>query len=71
MLSVNLSIPQEIRESDEVHSISDASNWAKALGLEWNTATDQFHVTKYSKFAFIKDGYKTNSRDRYCQSIQY
>ena len=37
-------IQPELRESGEVHSISGfACNYAKTLGLEWNTTTDMFH----------------------------
>ena len=38
-------IQPELRESGEVHSISGLEcNYAKTLGLEWNTTTDMFHI---------------------------
>ena len=43
--SVLRGISPELRESQEVHPISDASGYTKTLGLEWNTATDQFRLT--------------------------
>ena len=36
----------DLRESKEVHSISSSEqDYTKTLGLEWNTATDMFHIT--------------------------
>ena len=35
----------ELWEYREVHPISDASGYTKTLGIEWNTATDQFRLT--------------------------
>ena len=36
----------DLRESKEVHSISSSEqDYIKTLGLEWNTATDIFHIT--------------------------
>ncbi len=36
----------DIRESRDVHPISDSEHaYTKTLGLEWNTITDEFHLT--------------------------
>ncbi len=43
--SVLRGISPELRESRELRPISDASSYTKTLGLEWNTATDQFRLT--------------------------
>ncbi len=37
-------IQPELRESKEVHSISESEH-TKALGLKWNTSTDTFYIT--------------------------
>ena len=36
---------KSVRESQEVHPISDVKEYTKTLGLEWNTSKDQFHLT--------------------------
>lgn len=38
-------IPSELRDKREVHGISDADQQTKMLGIEWNTQSDQFHLT--------------------------
>ena len=38
-------VPPELRDNRELHSISDASAQTKTLGFEWNTQSDQFHLT--------------------------
>ena len=43
--SVLQDIPLELREVQEVHSISDESGYTRTLGLEWNFTTDQFRLT--------------------------
>ena len=37
-------IRPELRESTEVHSITESEH-TKALGLKWNTSTDMFYIT--------------------------
>ena len=38
-------IPPDLRESKEVHPISDMNGYTKTLGVEWNTTTDMFRLT--------------------------
>ena len=44
-VSVLQDITPELRECQELHPISDTSNYSKTLGLEWNRATDEFRLT--------------------------
>lgn len=39
------SIPEDLRDSCEVHPISETNEYTKTLGLEWNVTMDQFHLT--------------------------
>ena len=43
--SVLCHLSQELLERQETHPISDATSYTKTLGLEWNTALDQFNLT--------------------------
>ena len=38
-------IPVELGDARPAHSISDANNSNKALGLEWDVTSDCFHLT--------------------------
>ena len=38
-------IPEDLRDSREVHPISETNEYTKTLGLEWNVTTDQFRLT--------------------------
>ncbi len=44
-VSVLQDVAPELRECRDVHSIADTNYYTKTLGLEWNTVTDQFHLT--------------------------
>ena len=39
------SIPEDLRDSREIHPISETDEYTKTLGLEWNVTMDQFHLT--------------------------
>ena len=43
--SVLQAIPPDLRESKEVHTISNMNGYTKTLGVEWNNTTDMFHLT--------------------------
>ena len=43
--SVLTVISQELHDSKEVHYISCSGDYAKILGLEWNTSMDTFRLT--------------------------
>jgi hypothetical protein len=43
--SVLQSIPEELRDSSIIQSISDFDKYTKTVGLEWNVCTDQFRIT--------------------------
>ena len=61
--SVLCHLSQELLERQETHPISDATSYTKTLGLEWNTALDQFNLTitefnsrkSITKRAFVSD----------------
>ena len=42
--SVLEKIPEDLRDSREVHTFSEVNKYSKTLGTEWNIATDQFHL---------------------------
>ena len=42
--SVLEKIPEDLRDSCEVHTFSEANKYSKTLGIEWNAATDQFRL---------------------------
>ena len=42
--SVLENIPEDLRDSCEVHTFSEANKYSKTLGVEWNVATDQFRL---------------------------
>ena len=42
--SVMEKVLEELRDSREVHTFSEATKCSKTLGIEWNVATDQFHL---------------------------
>ena len=35
-------IPEDLRDSREIHPISETDKYSKTLGLEWNVTMDQF-----------------------------
>ena len=37
-------IPEEIKETGDLHIASDPTECSKALGIYWNTSTDTLHV---------------------------
>ena len=39
------SIPEDLRDSREIHPISETDEYTKTLGLEWNVTMDRFHLT--------------------------
>ena len=39
------SIPEDLRDSREVHPISETNEYTKTLGLEWNVTKDEFRLT--------------------------
>ena len=39
------SIPEDLRNSREVQTISETDEYTKTLGIEWNVSTDQFRLT--------------------------
>ena len=43
--SVLESISTELRDSCEVHTLPDESQYSKTLGIEWNVSTDQFRLS--------------------------
>ena len=43
--SVLQSIPEELRDSSIVQTISESNEYTKTLGLEWNVCMDQFRIT--------------------------
>ena len=43
--SVLQNIPEELRDSCNVQTISESNEYTKTLGLEWNVSTDQFRLT--------------------------
>ena len=43
--SVLRSIPEDLRDSREVQTISETNEYTKTLGVEWNVSTDQFRLT--------------------------
>ena len=42
--SVPKKIPEDLRDTREVHTFSDANQYSKTLGIEWNVDTDQFRL---------------------------
>ena len=38
-------IPEDLRDSREIHPISETDEYTKTLGLEWNVTMDRFHLT--------------------------
>ena len=42
--SVLEKIPEDLTDSCEVHTFSEAIKYSKTLGVEWNVATDQFRL---------------------------
>ena len=53
-------IPEDLRDSCKVHTFSEANNYSKTLGIEWNVATDQFRlkppsVNKMTKRNIVSD----------------
>ena len=38
-------IPEDLRDSHEIHPISEANEYTRMLDLEWNVTMDQFHLT--------------------------
>ena len=43
--SVLEEIPEELRDTRDVQTISDMNEYTKTLGIEWNISTDEFHLT--------------------------
>ena len=43
--SVLASIPSELRETSDVHPISDSNDYTRTLGVKWNTTEDSFYVS--------------------------
>ena len=43
--SVLEKIPEDLRDSREVHTFSEANQYSKTLGTEWNVATDEFRLS--------------------------
>ena len=43
-LSVLKEIPEELRDSSEVHTFTDDQKYSKTLGIEWNIASDRLRL---------------------------
>ena len=43
--SVLEKIPEDLRDSREVHAFHESAQYSKTLGIEWNVSTDQFHLS--------------------------
>ena len=43
--SVLEKIPEDLRDSREVHAFHESAQYSKTLGIEWNVTTDQFHLS--------------------------
>jgi len=52
-------IPSDLSESKEVQVFSEADNFSKTLGIEWNVTTDQSHVP-VSKTSLVTSPTKRN-----------
>ena len=60
-------IPTELRDAHDILSLSESAEYTKALGIEWNAANDQFHLTiaqspetkSLTKRALVSDVAKT------------
>jgi hypothetical protein len=65
--SVINQVPPELRDSNDVLSITDSPGYTKTLGVEWNSRADQFRITvsqlpqhdKMTKREFVSDIAKT------------
>ena len=62
-LSVLREIPEELRDSREVHTFTEDNQYSKTLGIEWNIASDRLHldvpdapvVSKMTKRSVVSD----------------
>ena len=43
-LSVLKELPEELRDSSEVHTFTDDQKYSKTLGIEWNIASDRLYL---------------------------
>ena len=43
-LSVQKEIPEDIRDSSEIHTFTDDSKYSKTLGIEWNITSDRLRL---------------------------
>ena len=44
-LSALKEIPEELRDSKEVHTFTDDNKYSKTLGIKWNVASDRKHLS--------------------------
>ena len=58
------SVSEDLRDSREVHTISETNEYSNTLGLEWNVTMDQFHLTvsNLSSTENVKSSFRTSPR---------